>query len=199
MSVSTRQCGPRRTRYNRSLHEDSGFQTLSIIGEHKRTRVTTCRASRAALCSTRGFARDDHIPSLLAFHPQARLIDEPAYQTGKVILQDKASCFPAVILAPPATENSLVIDATAAPGNKTSHLSALMHNKGKVVYHNGPLPKPQLKAPQLLAFERDRKRFATLKTMITKAHCENVDLVNADFLNTDPMDPKYSGVTHMSV
>lgn len=58
--------------------------------------------------------------------------DDIAYKTGKIILQDKASCFPAVVLAPPAEESAVVIDATAAPGNKTSHLSALMHNKGKV-------------------------------------------------------------------
>lgn len=50
----------------------------------------------------------------------------------QIILQDKASCFPAVVLAPMAEEHATVIDATAAPGNKTSHLSALMQNKGKV-------------------------------------------------------------------
>ena len=54
------------------------------------------------------------------------------YHEGKVILQDKASCFPPFVLAPPAEEDSVVIDATAAPGNKTSYLSALMQGKGKV-------------------------------------------------------------------
>ena len=55
------------------------------------------------------------------------------YKTGKIILQDKASCFPAIVLAPPSSERAVVIDATAAPGNKTSHLSALMCGKGKVM------------------------------------------------------------------
>jgi putative methyltransferase len=79
-----------------------------------------------------GFATDEHIPDLLLFAPQTTFHDDPSYKTGKVILQDKASCFPAVVLAPPARDDGFVIDATAAPGNKTSHLSALMKNKGKV-------------------------------------------------------------------
>jgi putative methyltransferase len=55
------------------------------------------------------------------------------YQAGKIILQDKASCFPASVLAQDIRQDcGAVIDATAAPGNKTSHLSALMNNEGKV-------------------------------------------------------------------
>lgn len=36
------------------------------------------------------------------------------------------------MLSPPPNDDTVVIDATAAPGNKTSHLSALMKGKGKV-------------------------------------------------------------------
>jgi hypothetical protein len=80
----------------------------------------------------RNFARDAHIENLLLFHPQSQLTDTPEYSDGRLILQDKASCFPAVVLAPPAYPESVIIDATAAPGNKTSHLSALVGNQGKV-------------------------------------------------------------------
>jgi putative methyltransferase len=79
-----------------------------------------------------GFVKDMHIPSLLAFAPKTTFHNDPAYTMGKIILQDKASCFPAVVLDPPAEDHTVVVDATAAPGNKTSHLSALMKNKGKV-------------------------------------------------------------------
>ncbi|TFK27172.1 S-adenosyl-L-methionine-dependent methyltransferase [Coprinopsis marcescibilis] len=130
--------------------------------------------------SSKGFTQDAHIPDLLAFAPSTSFADDHAYLGGKVILQDKASCFPAVVLAPPPTENSIVIDATAAPGNKTSHLSALMKNKGK-----------------LYAFERDRKRYGTLQKMLATAKCQNVIPTNADFLTVNPEDDKYRSTTHI--
>jgi 16S rRNA C967 or C1407 C5-methylase (RsmB/RsmF family) len=79
-----------------------------------------------------GFSNDLHVPNLLVFPPNTAFQDDDLYTSGKIILQDKASCFPALVLSPPATEESVVIDATAAPGNKTSQLSAIMENKGKV-------------------------------------------------------------------
>ncbi|KAF5359423.1 hypothetical protein D9756_003304 [Leucocoprinus leucothites] len=130
--------------------------------------------------SSAALAQDEHIPDLLVFPPQTSFQDDHAYGAGKIILQDKASCFPAFVLSPPAHETTVAIDATAAPGNKTSHLSALMKGKGK-----------------LYAFERDRKRFGTLKMMLQKAGCDNVEPVNVDFLTVNPSDPKYEPVTHI--
>jgi len=90
---------------------------------------------------SKGFAIDEHIPDLLAFNPALQFRDDPSYKTGKIILQDKASCFSAFVLSPPCNDpNTVVIDATAAPGNKTSHLSALMGNKGKVKFF-APFPR----------------------------------------------------------
>lgn len=80
------------------------------------------------------FRRDEHIPDLLVFHPSVSFNESSLLASGKIILQDKASCFPAVVLAPPAHADVHVIDATAAPGNKTTLLSALMKGRGKVRY-----------------------------------------------------------------
>ncbi|KAF7327438.1 SAM-MT-RSMB-NOP domain-containing protein [Mycena kentingensis (nom. inval.)] len=132
------------------------------------------------MSNPKSVAKDAHIPNLLLLPAQTSFQDDAAYKSGKLILQDKASCFPAVVLAPPQSNHARVIDATAAPGNKTTHLSALMGNKGK-----------------LFAFERDRKRFGTLATMVGRAGCTNVDPVNADFLTVDPQDSKYAQVTHI--
>ena len=47
-----------------------------------------------------------------------------------VVITIQASCLPAHVLDPPA--GSHVIDACAAPGNKSSHLASLMNNQGYV-------------------------------------------------------------------
>lgn len=86
-------------------------------------------------CFSKGFSKDEHIPDLLLFPPDTQFVEDPLYQEGKIVLQDKASCFPAFVLSPPAEDGTVTIDATAAPGNKTSHLAALMQNKGKVRWH----------------------------------------------------------------
>ncbi|KAG9017152.1 hypothetical protein FRB90_001576 [Tulasnella sp. 427] len=128
--------------------------------------------------SEKEFHLDKDIKNLLVLPPKTSLLDDAAYTEGKVILQDKASCFSAAVLAPPP--GSTVIDATAAPGNKTTHLSALMNNTGKV-----------------LAFEKDKRRFATLEKMVSKAGCKNVETNCQDFLQSQPSDPKFAHVTHI--
>jgi len=50
---------------------------------------------------------------------------------------------------------------------------------------------------QIFAFERDRKRYGTLKSMLLRAGCSNVEALNGDFLSTDFKHEKYSRVTHM--
>ena len=95
----------------------------------------------------KGYSEDEHIPNLLLFNPRARFHEEEAYHSGKVILQDKASCFSATVLAQDIHEHhGDFIDATAAPGNKTTHLSALLGNQGKVstfANYNSPVFRPQ--------------------------------------------------------
>lgn len=49
----------------------------------------------------------------------------------------------------------------------------------------------------IFAFEKDRKRFQTLKMMLARAATKNVKPINADFLSIDPND--YAHVSHMYV
>ncbi|NXS55173.1 NSUN5 methyltransferase, partial [Brachypteracias leptosomus] len=128
--------------------------------------------------SGKKFLLDLHLPELLVFPPQTDLHDNLLYTSGHIILQDKASCLPAFLLAP--APGSHVIDACAAPGNKTSHLAALLRNKG-----------------QIFAFDVDTKRLATMNTLLMRAGVTSFQLAQQDFLTVDPGDPKYSRVTHI--
>uniref|UniRef100_A0A8C3EYY8 28S rRNA (cytosine-C(5))-methyltransferase n=1 Tax=Corvus moneduloides TaxID=1196302 RepID=A0A8C3EYY8_CORMO len=128
--------------------------------------------------SGKKFLLDLHLPELLVFPAQTDLHDNLLYTSGHIILQDKASCLPAFLLGPAA--GSHVIDACAAPGNKTSHLAAILKNKG-----------------QIFAFDVDPKRVATMNTLLTRAGVTGCQLAQQDFLTVDPRDSKYSRVTHI--
>ena len=121
------------------------------------------------------FCIDSHIPSLLVFPSGYDLHAHKLVVSGKLLLQDKASCCPAFLLNPP--KNSVVIDTCAAPGNKTSHLAALMKNTG-----------------ELHAWEINEKRFTLLESRLEKAGVRNTSLHQEDFLKSDPGDERYASV-----
>ncbi|CAD6886102.1 unnamed protein product [Tilletia laevis] len=168
------------------------------------------------LSKGRNFMLSPHIPSLLAFHPSSTsaLLSHELYSSGQLILQDLASCFPAQILASDYQRRGRsleAIDATAAPGNKTSHLSALLGSTASVT-----------------AFEMSPQRYQTLTSQLTKAGCLttstnkqeaasstankkrkradlpvsatgtlNVTALRADFLETEPADARWHNVELM--
>ncbi|KAF5892952.1 putative 28S rRNA (cytosine-C(5))-methyltransferase, partial [Clarias magur] len=132
------------------------------------------------LCSLpgKGFISDLHLRDLLVFCGKMDFHDHYLYKAGHIILQDKASCLPAYLLEPPVGGH--VIDACAAPGNKTSHLAAIMKNKGK-----------------LFAFDIDTKRLSTMSTLLLRAGVTCHQLANEDFLKVDPLSPAYKDVRHI--
>ncbi|XP_067393861.1 28S rRNA (cytosine-C(5))-methyltransferase [Emydura macquarii macquarii] len=136
------------------------------------------RMEELSSLSGKQFLLDPHLQELLVFPPQTDFHENRLYVAGHIILQDKASCLPAFLLSPPS--GSHVIDACAAPGNKTSHIAAILKNKG-----------------QIFAFDLDPKRLATMSTMLVRAGANCYELANQDFLTVDPRDPKYSNVTYI--
>lgn len=128
--------------------------------------------------SGKTFLCDLHLQDLLVFSAKTVFHDHFLYKAGHIILQDKASCLPAFLLNPQV--GSHVIDACAAPGNKTSHLAAIMKNKGK-----------------LFAFDLDAKRLSTMSTLLLRAGVTCHQLANQDFLKVDPQGSEYKEVEYI--
>lgn len=129
---------------------------------------------------------DEHIPDLVAVSPRFNFAKCEAYKAGNIILQDKASCFPAYLLDP-QPEDGHLIDGCAAPGNKTTHLAALAKMHGSGV--NQPVAS-------IHAFEKDAKRAKTLEKMVKIAGSDSFTQIHPghDFLRVDPSDDEYRKV-----
>lgn len=164
---------PRYVRVNRCLVPQD--QTENLIKSLE---------SHTKLVFPSQFFWDQHVQDLLVFPPGTDFLKCPAYNSeNKLILQDKASCFPPQVLQPPPGAH--VVDACAAPGNKTSQLCALVGPTGHV-----------------FAFEKDPRRFETLKKLTSQAlgpktAAASLTCQNADFLAIDPFDPKYAKVEYV--
>lgn len=111
---------------------------------------------------TDSYMVDYHMKDLLVFPPNTPFWNDSLYRKGAIILQDKASCLPVVLSNSKSGSN--IIDACAAPGNKTSHIAAVIGNEGKI-----------------LAVEKDSARFATLQKLMKERGVECVTYENRDF------------------
>ncbi|XP_016133013.1 28S rRNA (cytosine-C(5))-methyltransferase isoform X2 [Sinocyclocheilus grahami] len=139
---------------------------------------TACRLEDLSHLSGKRFLCDLHLQDLLVFSAKTAFHNHFLYKAGHIILQDKASCLPAFLLNPQV--GSHVIDACAAPGNKTSHLAAMIKNKGK-----------------LFAFDLDAKRLSTMSTLLLRAGVTCHQLANQDFLKVDPQSSEYKEVEYI--
>lgn len=127
---------------------------------------------------------DEHIPNLVAVSPRFDFARCPAYKSGQIILQDKASCFPAYLLDPKPSEGD-VIDGCAAPGNKTTHAAAILKSQ----CHDG-----DKSGSGIHAFEKDARRAKTLDKMVKLAGSDEFTEIHQgqDFLKVDPLDATYA-------
>jgi putative methyltransferase len=135
--------------------------------------------------SSKAIYVDEHIPNLVAVSPSINLTSSKPYREGKLIFQDKASCFPAYLLNP-GSEDGDIIDATAAPGNKTTHLAAILRSQKD-------------EGARVIACEKDAFRSKTLLKMTKLADPEGIIKVKSEqnFLKLGPKSKDYSNVTGM--
>ncbi len=125
----------------------------------------------------KAFAIDNTLNDVLVFPPGTDLHDHPMVISSELRMQDKASCFPAHVLAAGVPPIKFALDACSAPGNKTTHLSALMNGEGK-----------------LLAAELDNDRANLLRETVRIMGARNVEVVQGDFLSLPRNRPPYSQV-----
>lgn len=146
----------------------SASASLSRRPRWVRANTLLCTAEAAASeLSSFSPIRHPFLPDLLRLPPGSRLHAHPAVVAGRVVLQGLGSSLAAHALAPrPGTR---VVDACAAPGNKTTHLAALMRGRGV-----------------LTAFDADAGRSRTLAAALRLTHAASIaSCVIADFLRTD--------------
>lgn len=173
---------PRWVRIN-TLHSSLKEQLATAFASFK--RLDDLLDVMRATASDEVLYVDDHIPQLIALPPNFDLTNSGGYQSGALILQDKASCFPAYLLDPQSIRGD-VVDACAAPGNKTTHLAALIRGKKT----RRILPRA------VLAYERDKGRAQTLKKMTAAADAADMVAVHhQDFLTVDPQSDEMQRVT----
>lgn len=131
---------------------------------------------------------DPTIPDLLAVNPGVDLTASPSYRKGEIILQDKASCFPAYLLIGQSAWEGDLLDGCAAPGNKTTHLASLL-SKQKL--------RTKSHRPRIYSMDASSARSKTLQKMVSSAGAGDIVTIlpGQDFLALNPDDSRFAHVS----
>jgi putative methyltransferase len=154
---------------------------LGTVSETERrlSELGLARTDDASAAPGRDFYwRDPVLADVFALPASHRdLHKEPFVVNGKWALQDRASCLSAAAMGP--GRGWWVADACSAPGNKTSHMAALVGRGGKV-----------------FAFERSPQRAKVLKDTLKRAGAAGHCVVKVtDFTAVNPDDfPRVAAV-----
>jgi len=179
---------PRWIRVN-TLRTNLNEQLATTFSEYRAVESIdeVVLAANKTYCAEKLLHIDKHIPNLLALSVAADMSRTSAYREGLIILQDKASCFPAYLLDP-RPEDGPFLDACAAPGNKTTHLAAILRSRCTTTT-----------LPKVWACERDKDRAVVLQKMIVTAGAEEIVKVKAeqDFLQLNPDKSPWNRVSSL--
>jgi putative methyltransferase len=171
-----------RAEQNADLLPESRRASSQAVPRYARVNTLKTRDFELVSRALGGAVRDEHLPYLLVVPPGLKNLHEHKLVTsGSVILQDKSSCFPAHALAQALKPSSFypcdVLDATAAPGNKTTQLAALL-GKGKV-----------------FAMDRNPARYELLTRRVGEAGADAIcHTLLGDFLCAAAADARFANV-----
>lgn len=204
---------PRYARIN-TLLTTSEDVCSSLLAEAEKEDKDSAESSASLL----EFYMDPHVPDLLVLPPsilayvmaptdsskqqepltalqRQQSIIKNLIQSGKLILQDKSSCFSALCLTKGYDDDSKsdnkedtnkgdYMDACAAPGNKTQHLATLIASKPT----NKKKAKGKTETPTVYAMDRSAERLKSLsermKELVPANDTISVKTTEADFLQT---------------
>lgn len=209
--VAATAAQPRYVRINTCRVATKEAATL-VIQRLQKLLAPSTSAAGVSCC----VCADPHVPHLLVVRSWATAAVMREFRHHEIVLQTKSSCFPAMCLLEnrimrddsnntnkknkKKNEASMeeygdILDACAAPGNKTSHLAALLTGLER--------NNSTINTTVIYALDRDDKRCQSLDQRIQElvpppksseptATCKVV-VQHRDFLATNPSD--YPGVT----
>ncbi|PGH10695.1 hypothetical protein AJ79_05286 [Helicocarpus griseus UAMH5409] len=172
---------------------------VTTLDEELTTTFSSYKAVSSLLdlssSGAQSYYRDAHIPDLLAVPQSAELTSSAAYKKGKIIIQDKASCFPAyLLLGSDATAEQCsgdLVDACAAPGNKTTHMASLLCSGS-----NAHDKASNQKRARIFSCDASQSRSKILQKMVSVAGAAELVSVlpGQDFLALSPDDKRFRNV-----
>jgi NOL1/NOP2/sun family putative RNA methylase len=115
------------------------------------------------------------LPHAYKYKSKFSLASTNEYVQGYFYLQEAASQVPALVLDP--KQDDLVLDMCAAPGSKTTYLSQLMNNSGKII-----------------ALDSNISRLAALKSNLLRCGCLNVLVYKKDARFAFDLNKKFDKV-----
>lgn len=161
----------------RKLQLQYGEGAGGILAAFKKERPVTLRVNRLKADEARVMSELARFsPQKASFYEDAFILENAAerdveetalYQEGCIYLQSLSSMLPPLFLEPKSGES--ILDMTAAPGGKTTEISALSGGGALIT-----------------ACERDKFRFERLKYNVEKQGAPRVTLLNEDARNLSP-------------
>ncbi|MEA3476003.1 MAG: 16S rRNA (cytosine(967)-C(5))-methyltransferase RsmB [Candidatus Cloacimonadota bacterium] len=120
------------------------------------------------------FSRSKFFPYIVKLMSNFHFLDDPLFQKGYYYIQDESTTLPVMLLAP--KEGDKILDLCAAPGGKTLLISAIIHNKGKII-----------------ANDIDKNRMRLLKENTQRIRCRNIEFSEKD-ATTFSVDSKFDKI-----